>query len=73
MSRRRKRDEPEQLILPPAPAAPKRKARVISAPEQAARVYIAKRATPSAVQPPYYKLTFHARHAPKGGGACEGP
>jgi len=49
VSRRRRRDErdmPEQLILPPAPAASKARARTIPAPEQAARAYIARRAAP---------------------------
>jgi len=53
MSRRRgpRRDVPEQLILPPSPpAAPKAKARVIPAPEQAAKAYIARRAKPSVVR-----------------------
>src|SRR5262249_21586927 len=56
---RRASDEPEQLILPreATPAAPKAKARSIPAPEQAARVYIAKRAKPSVV-PGHVKLSF---------------
>jgi len=58
MSRRRPlNDEPEQLILPPAPAAEKTKSRVIPAPEQAAKTYIARRAKPSVV-PGHVKLTF---------------
>ena len=61
MSRRRprsSRNEPEQLILPPSPpAAPKAKTRVIPAPEQAAKAYIARRAKPSVV-PGHVKLTF---------------
>jgi len=47
---RSSRDEPEQLILPPSsPAAANAKARVIPAPEQAAKAYIARRAKPSVV------------------------
>jgi hypothetical protein len=43
-------DEPGQLILPPAaPVAPKAKARAMPAPEQVARVYIARRAKPLVV------------------------
>jgi len=54
MSRRRPEgrsegNEPEQLILLPAASAPKAKTRAIPAPEQAARVYIARRARPSVV------------------------
>ena len=55
--RRPRRDEPEQLILPPTTASPRTKARVLSAPEQAARVYIARRAKPSVV-PGHVKLTL---------------
>lgn len=54
--RRPRGDDPEQLILPPA-AAPKRKTREIPVPEQAARVYIARRAKPSVV-PGHVKLTL---------------
>ena len=60
MRRRRSRaprEGPEQLILPPSEPPPKAKARVIPAPEQAARVYIAKRAKPSVV-PGHVKLTM---------------
>ena len=62
MSRSRSRqrpgaNEPEQLILPPAPAAPKAKTRAIPAPEQAARVYIARQSKPSVV-PGHVKLTM---------------
>jgi len=59
--RPRKRDEgPEQLSFPPPqkPTAQRAtKARVMTAPEQAARVYIARRAKPSVV-PGHVKLTF---------------
>lgn len=54
---RRGSEGPEQLILPPAPSTPKARARTISAPEQAARAYIAKRAKPSVV-PGRVKLTL---------------
>ncbi len=61
MRRRRPRpdrESPEQLILQPASAAPKKRARTTSpAAEQAARAYIAKRAKPSVV-PGRVKLTF---------------
>jgi hypothetical protein len=50
-------EEPEQLILPPAPAASTSRARIIPVPEQAARAYIARRAKPSVV-PGHVKLTF---------------
>jgi hypothetical protein len=66
VSRRRPRRDaeegPEQLALP-SPSAPKTistpraRARVIPAPEQAARAYIARRAKPSVV-PGHVKLTF---------------
>ena len=56
--RRRDRDLPEQLILPPSPpAAPKAKTRAIPPPELAARVYIARRSKPSVV-PGHLKLTM---------------
>jgi hypothetical protein len=54
---RRDADGPEQLILPPPPAASKARARIIPVPEQAARAYIARRAKPSVV-PGHVKLTF---------------
>jgi len=56
-SSRPPREGSEQLTLPPTPAAPKAKARAIPAPEQAARVYIARRAKPSVV-PGHVKLTM---------------
>ena len=58
MSRRpaRERSEGEQLPLP-TPTAPKSRQRIKRAPEQAARVYIARRAKPSVV-PGHVKLTM---------------
>src|SRR5262249_50438926 len=52
--RRRDRNEPEQLILPPTPAAnvPKPKRPATPPPEQAAKNYIARRTKPSAVPGP---------------------
>jgi hypothetical protein len=52
----RDREGPEQLPLP-APPAPKSRARIIPAPEQAAKVYIARRVKPSVVLG-HVKLTF---------------
>jgi hypothetical protein len=54
--RNRDRAGAEQLILPPAPA-PKARSRIMPAPEQAAKTYIARRAKPSVV-PGHVKLTF---------------
>ena len=50
------REGAEQLPLP-APSAPKSRARIIPAPEQAAKTYIARRAKPSVVRA-HVKLTF---------------
>ena len=57
MNRRRKRDQPEQLIPPaPPPAKPTKRAPAVD-PNQAAKVYITKRSKPSVV-PGHVKLTF---------------
>ena len=54
--RRRGTNQPEQLPLP-TPSSPKSRQRIKPAPEQAARIYIAKRANPSVV-PGQVKLTI---------------
>ena len=55
-SRRRGTDQSEQLSLP-TPSAVKSRQRIKPAPEQAAKVDIARRAKPSVV-PGHVKLTF---------------
>ena len=58
MSRRRpQRDEPEQLILPPAPSPKPAKPHATLTAEQSAKAYITKRAKPSVV-PGHVKLTL---------------
>src|SRR5215470_3275789 len=54
--RRRGTDQAEQLLLP-TPSAPKSRQRIEPASEQAAKVYIARRAKPSLL-PGRVKLTF---------------
>jgi len=54
--RRRDREEPEQLILPPTPAPKPRSAKILT-PGQVAKAYIARRAKPSGV-PGRVRLVF---------------